>query len=137
MDTYNLENKLFKSNTYKDFDKTHGQDLKSITPSEFIKKIITYKKLHKPNVIKATNMSSSYAYELLNGIKKPSRDKMICFALALALTFNECQLMFKTCGYPPLYAKNKRDSIIIFCIHRKKGVISTNLLLDEYHQELI
>ena len=54
---------------------------------------------------------------------------MLCFGLQLSL--DDANDLFKVTGYPPLYAKDMRDNIIIYCLEKKQRVIDVNLLLAE------
>ena len=58
---------------------------------------------------------------------------MLCFGLAL--TVDEAQQLLKKSGYAPLYARDTRDSIIIFCIENRIGIVNTNIKLGEYSLE--
>lgn len=72
-------------------------------------------------------MSEVYGYQIFSGTRKaPSRDKILALLVAMELGYDEIQQFFKETGYPPLYAKSKRDSIVIFCINKKMSVEEIN-----------
>lgn len=79
----------------------------------------------------------NYGYQILNGTKKPGRNKVIALCLALKLSLEDTQRALTLAKEGILYPKNTRDSIIIFCINKKMSVLDTNALLDEKEQELL
>ena len=55
---------------------------------------------------------------------------MLCFGLSL--TVEESQQVLKKSGYAPLYARDTRDSIIIFSLLHNISVVKTNITLEDY-----
>ena len=89
--------------------------------------LLSEKGLVKADVIAKSEVSQVYAYQIFSGVKEaPNRDKVLSLLIAMELSLDEVQSFLKLAGYPFLYAKNKRDSIIIFCIQNRKSVIQTN-----------
>lgn len=97
------------------------------------------KGLSKAEVVKRSGIRREYCYELLRGVntKKPSRDKVIMLCFGLCLNVDECQQVLKKSGYAPLYARDTRDSIIIFSVNNGISVIKTNIKLEDYGLELL
>lgn len=95
------------------------------------------KGVSKADVARDSNIKREYCYELLRGDsgKKPSRDKVIMLCFGLKLSVDECQQVLKKCGYAPLYARDTRDSIIIFSVENRISVVKTNIKLAEYGLE--
>ena len=95
--------------------------------SEMLETLLTEKGLVKADVIAKSEVSQVYAYQIFSGVKEaPNRDKVLSLLIAMELSLDEVQNFLKLSGYPFLYAKNKRDSIIIFCIQNRKTVVETN-----------
>ncbi len=91
----------------------------------------------KGEVARLSGLDRFYVYEIYRGRKVPTADKIIALALALELTLEETQHFLMTASRPVLYAKKKRDSVIIFAINNKKTVVETNALLFEAGQPLL
>jgi transcriptional regulator with XRE-family HTH domain len=85
----------------------------------------------RSDIIAKSCIEKHYAYQIFNGAKIPSRDKMIMLCIAFGLDFERTSELFKVTGYPPLYARDLRDNIIIYCLENKLGVIKANLYLSE------
>lgn len=71
----------------------------------------------------------NYGYQILNGTKTPGRDKIIAICLSLRLTIEETQRTLALANTGALYARRKRDSILIFAIQKGLSVMDTNMLL--------
>ena len=93
--------------------------------------------LSKGDVVRGSTIKREYCYELLRGdvSKKPSRDKVIMLCFGLRLGVDECQQVLKKSGYAPLYARDARDSLIIFSVNNGISVVKTNIKLAEYGLE--
>ncbi len=107
------------------------------TLAEMLNFYRTNKGLSKAEVVRGSNIKREYCYELLRGdvAKKPSRDKVIMLCFGLQLSVDECQQVLKKSGYAPLYARDTRDSILIFSVAHHISVVKTNIKLAEYNLE--
>ena len=96
----------------------------NIDLSNFWKELINKSGMIKTDIINKSDFSYVYFYDVINGRKIPSRDKIIRLALALGLSLDECQTALKFCP------RIKRDSIIIHGINRKLSIyeVSDKLL---------
>lgn len=102
--------------------------------SDYLKIILKDKKMTPSDVIKRSRIERTYCYQILNGRKKPGRDKLIAIALALSLDLNETQRLLETAKESVLYAKSKRDSVLIYALNNKMSVLDTNFLLNQYKE---
>ena len=106
--------------------------------SEYLELLISEKKLRKSNVIKRSNLDKNYAYQIFNGNKeKPSRNKVIMLAFGMGLSVLETRKLLKVAGVSDLYARNPRDSIIIYCLNKGLSLIDANEYLNDYNLELL
>ena len=101
---------------------------------DIINYFMVKKKVEKKDVVKRSGLSRTYAYEIINGTTKHiSRDKVIMVCFGLGLNVDEAQQMLKKSGYAPLYARDTRDSIILFSLENKIPIIKTNFKLEEFN----
>jgi len=126
---------ISKSHDIDRFLDSHGCEFIEVNIAEYLNAIIKEKKLVKSNVVKASGLDRVYAYQILNGTRTPSRDKLILLAFGMKLNFEEIQKLLKYNGFAPLYPHNRRDSIIIFAIKEKVPVIELNILLDNKQEK--
>ena len=100
-------------------------------PGRALKSLIAESGMKKADIIAKSTIEQHYAYQIFEDKKRPSRDKMIMLCFGLQLSLDDANDLFKVTGYPPLYAKDMRDNIIIYCLEKKQRVIDVNLLLAE------
>jgi predicted transcriptional regulator len=105
--------------------------------SGVLNKLLIKKDLKKSEVVKGSNLHRSYVYEIFNGDKIPSRDKIIAIAFGMHLALEETQQLLKRCGHRELYSRDRRDSIIMFAINKEKSLIDCNILLSDSTEEII
>ena len=77
------------------------------------------------------------AYQIMDGSKRPGRDKIIAIAIACEMTLPECQRALEIAREGILYAKSRRDSLIIYSINKKMNIMELNVLLEEYGLPLL
>lgn len=114
----------------------HEEEFIQVSVSEYLTALIEQKNLVKSEIIKRSGIDRVYGYQILNGTRTPSRDKLIQLAFGMQLGFRETQRLLAYNGFAQLYAKNRRDSIIIFAIKEKKTVIELNILLDKNEEKI-
>ncbi|MEF9935340.1 MAG: hypothetical protein RSA01_08375 [Clostridium sp.] len=103
----------------------------------YIEDIISSNSLTKSQVIENSGLSRTYAYQILQGTKKPSRDKALCLFIACKMNLNQIQKGLTLTGNSSLYPKNPRDAVIIFAINKGVSIIDTNHLLDELNYSIL
>ncbi|MCI9078138.1 MAG: hypothetical protein HFH68_04300 [Lachnospiraceae bacterium] len=104
---------------------------------EYIRNILNSKGISSGLLIKNSGLDRTYTYQILSGAKKPSRDKVLAICFTLKLSFEEIQDLLKATGYPILYARISRDSIIIFALQHNITLTDTNELLFDFGYSLI
>lgn len=98
----------------------------------YLETLLLKKDVSKSELIKMTNLHRTYAYQIFNGQKKPSRSKIIQIALALQLDIRETNNLLSLSDNGSLYPKVRYDAIILYALEHKKSIIDTNLILDMY-----
>jgi len=74
-----------------------------------------------------SQIDNDYIYQIINGRRRPDRDKVIALCLAIGMTDRECIRCLERSNYGILYAKNKRDAVIIYAFRNQLSVLE----LDE------
>ncbi len=103
----------------------------------YIDNILCEKNLTKSELLKKANIEESYGYQLLRGDRKLPRDRVIQLSIAMGLTLVETNDFLKQAQHQPLYPKTKdnRDAVIMYCIQKKKNLIDTELILEEFNEK--
>ncbi len=100
-------------------------------------KLIEKSKLSKSDIINKSDIGYTYFYDILRGEKCPSRDKIVRLILAMQLELDDCQKALELYNWAPLYAKDKRDSAMIYAINNKLSVWSLDELLADNKLEML
>ena len=91
--------------------------------------------LEKAKVIQVSGISRTYAYQILQGEKNPSRDKILALALAAGMDLKNINQCLKLAGMNELYEKVRKDAIILFSLNKKLSILEINELLYEMGEE--
>lgn len=91
----------------------------------------------KAQIIKRTNLNRAYVYQIFEGRKTPSRDKLIAIAIGMQLDFDSIQDLLKYTCQRPLYARDTRDAAIIFSIQHGYTFHEMNNSLYEQNLKVI
>lgn len=105
--------------------------------AQYLNDIIEQKGFAKSKVFTRAEISDIYGYQLLSGVRKPSRDKLIQLCIGMELPLNEVQAALKFAGFAILYPKSKRDSVMIAGITENKSVFEINQLLFDHGEETL
>ena len=76
--TSNLEKELKHCTSLDSFLAQNQAELSTDALTTQILNLIASKGLTKSDVVKASNLNEVYAYQILSGTRRPSRDKLLC-----------------------------------------------------------
>lgn len=122
---------LENSKNLQDYVEDNFDDISNITFHEYLNQCLEKQEMTKAEIIDRANIQTNYGYQIFDGSKTPSRDKVLALCFAMELTVDESNRLLKLSDHSILYPRIKRDSIIIFAIEKKKNFMEANLLLDE------
>lgn len=94
--------------------------------SEIINELMDTRGVKRSDLIKQTNIYTRYGYEILSGIKKPSRDKVLLLSLALGISVIDTNHLLNASGNNELYPRSGRDSIIMFALNNNMSIMQCN-----------
>ena len=80
----------------------------------------------KADIIARSSLNRIYAYQILAGKRLPSRDKLLALSFGLKLSLDDTDRLLKYAGFSPLYARNKRDAVIISSLCNGESVFAVN-----------
>ncbi len=135
--TDELNHEIKSSTDIEDYLKNNSKHLIVHSLTEHLKSLLSDKGLTRAAVVRDCLMSRAYVYQIFSGKKTPSRDKIIALAFGLHLSENEVQTLLKISGNRALYARDERDSIILFSFMHNKTIFETNNLLFDHGFELL
>lgn len=107
--------------------------IKQTSLCQYLNTLLDEKNITKSQMIKLSGLDRTYAYQILSGNRKnPDRDKVLAICFSLKLSFEETQNLLKSTGYPILYARIKKDSILIFALQHKLTLADVNEILYDF-----
>lgn len=130
LSTLHTEKQLKDYTDYLDEHSSYG------TFHEYINDLIVNQRpsLSAASIIERAQIQRNYGYQILNGTRRPGRDKVLALSLALGLSLKETQRGLTLAGEPVLYSKNRRDAVLIFALQKQLSVSSTNELLFQLEE---
>ncbi|MBX9138363.1 MULTISPECIES: helix-turn-helix transcriptional regulator [unclassified Clostridium] len=109
----------------------------TLTFSKYLDSLRISKKIKKSTLIADSDISRTYCYQILNGVKNPSRDNVIKLCLACKLSIDETNRCLTLAKSNKLYSKDIRDSLIIYFINNNYSVIDANIKLDQFGLDIL
>lgn len=118
-------------------DNKESMDSQKNTFPVYIKELLYKKDLTQQRVFLDGDIPERYGYKLLSGEKRTrQRDVILRICYATGLTLEETQRALKKYGMPELYAKVKRDAMLMIIFNEHPGsVYDVNSILEENGME--
>lgn len=135
--TSTLLRQLFKAPNLNSFFENNEQAFLTPSFSEYLSRLCEERGVRRECVIRRSGIERAYGYQLFNGTRKPSRDKVLQIALALRLGVDETQKLLQIAEKSPLYPRIKRDAAVLFCLSHGRSVLETQVLLDDLGLRLL
>ena len=136
-DTAKIVEELGLCDDFKTFYDENKEYMASGTLSEMLTDLQKKKNLRKTDVIKRSELSEVYAYQIFSGQRRPERTKLLCLAVGMSLNLEETQTLLKCAGYAPLYVKLPFDSVVMYGICKQLSVIQINEILFDNDLETL
>ena len=105
------------------------------TIGEYIEALYQEKRKKDPHVLRRAGITRDYKSKLVNGVIHPSKQKLLCFAIAFELDLAATEKLLQKAGYSLSKENSVFDLIISFFI--EKGhyyAIDIDICLEEYGQ---
>ena len=83
---------------------------------DYLFQLLGEKGMKRSEVVRASGLNSTFVYDVFNGDSRLGRDKAIMLALGMGCTLRETQRLLRLDGVSELWAKNRRDAVIIWCV---------------------
>ncbi len=124
---------LRNKKSYDDFMKESSGSMSSQSLTAALESVLKANHIAKAEAISRSNLQRNYAYQIFNGQRIPSRDKLLMLCIGMRANPEQTSGLLRKIKASPLYAKDQRDSVILFGIMHGISVIDINILLYEHH----
>ena len=113
-DTSEIVKELGLSPDFQTFYNENKEYMVSDDLVQLLAELLHSKGLRKSQVIKNSELSEVYGYQIFSGLRMPARKKLLCLAVGMGLNIDEAQQLLKCAGYPQLYVKKPFASVVLF-----------------------
>ena len=115
----------------------NSKDFLSVPLNRYLKTLIDKKGITKAQMIRESGINRRFFYDILSGKRKPTRNYILRFVLVLKMPLKNVQWLLRATGYAQLYARDRRDSVIIYGINHQNNVKECNDMLEKIGFEKI
>lgn len=136
-DTDALQQELMSANNLDRFLSENDESFRSESAQDILKRLFDARNITKAALAKQSGMSEVYLHQVFSGRRNPSRNRMLCLCFGLGATLEETQNLLVHCRLAPLYARDKRDAIIIFGLTHDMTLFQTNDTLFNEQEETL
>ena len=133
--TEELLDELLSTSSIDDCLEAHDPHSPSL--AEYLRQLLAEKGLERSRVVRMANLNDTFGYQIFQGTRHPSRDKILQIAFAMALSLRETNRALMAGGASELYCKDRRDAIIIFCLDRGCSLQKVNEELYRFGEQTI
>ena len=133
--TEELLDELLSTSSIDDYLDRH--ESRAVSLAEYLQQLLAEKGLERSRVVRMANLNDTFGYQIFQGTRNPSRDKVLQIAFAMALTLRETNRALTAAGVSELYCKDRRDAIIIFCLDRGCSLQKVNEELYRFGEKTI
>ena len=121
---------IFKASALEDFVKTNEDALQLPTLPEYLDALCRQKKIMRAEIVRRAGIDRSFGFQIFQGVKNPSRDKVIQLAVGFELGYEETQVLIKIAQKAALYPRIKRDAAIIYCLNKHLSFTDVQAVLS-------
>ena len=108
------------------------------TFKEYFDDYVAENDLELPVVMRRSNIDKGYFYNIVNGDRKPQRDKVLCICIGAGMDVEHINRALRISKFSKLDPKNERDLRIKFAVKNGiNNVIDINIKLDEADLDIL
>ena len=104
---------------------------------QYLYRLMEERHLSPKEMISETGVHKSYFYAVLAGQRTPGKNIILRCALVLRCSLNETNRLLRLAGLSDLYARMRRDAVLIYAVEHKVSIQEANDLLEEAGEELL
>lgn len=106
--------------------------------SEYFNEYVGAHSLELPPILRKSTLDRGYFYNIVNGDKKPGRDKVLCICIGAGMDVKHLNRGLRIAKYSRLDPKDERDLRIRFAVQNgEDNVLNINIMLDENELEIL
>jgi hypothetical protein len=134
--TAELLSEIKQSTEIKTFLSENNADIENLSLTEYLNILLEKKQVSRSEAIKKAELNYTYGYQMINGTRKPTKDKLLQLCFGLGATPDEANRVLLIADAGGLYSKNRRDCIIIFALEKGLSLTQANEMLCELGEDM-
>ncbi len=132
-----LNKKLNEDISFTEFFEDNAKNFLDVPLCIYLKALIEERGFTKAGVIRGSGINRRFFFDILAGKRNPTRNYVLRILIALQIPLKDVQWLLRATGYAQLYARDRRDSLIIYCINHKINVNECNTMLKKINLDEI
>jgi hypothetical protein len=130
-----LLEELLSAPRVEDYLRRHALDTPTL--AEYLNQLLDESGLTRAEVLRRANMEQTLGWYAFKGQRGLGRDNALKLAFAFGLDVRRANRLLQAAGAKALYAKNRRDAILIHCLQHACTLQQTNYTLHEFGEECL
>nr|WP_226847333.1 helix-turn-helix transcriptional regulator [Bifidobacterium lemurum] len=110
-----LDRLLASSNVETYLEEEHVTDRKL---TDYLYEIMDERGLKRADVVRDSGLNPTVVYDIFSGKSRPGRDNAIMLSFGLNCSLRQTQRLLRLAGVSELWCKQRRDAILIWCVHQ-------------------
>lgn len=135
--TNKLNKKLKDDISLTEFFEQNAKEFLNVPLNRYIKALIDKKGYTRAKMVRESGINRRYFYDILSGKRNATRNYVLRILLVLETPLKNAQWLLRATGYAQLYARDQRDSVIIYCVNHQSSVKDCNTMLEKINCEPI
>ena len=128
--TDNMKLELMSTPDLNEFLRANRENFSDRTVCGLLRQMFARLDISKAELARRSDVSEVYLHQIFSGRRLPSRSRLLCLAIGMGATVEDTQRLLRRRGLAELYAKDRRDAIILH------GLLH-QMTLDEVNNHLI
>ena len=135
--TEKLVHEIKLSTDIEDYLTQNSDEMQLQSLTDALHSLLSEKEISRADAARGSLLDRAYVYQIFSGERSPSRDKLIALAFGLQLSDTQTQTILKLSCNRELYARDKRDALILFALQRKMTIMEAYDLLFTHSLSLL
>ena len=133
--TDDLQMELMTRADLQGFLQDNQAELVELNMAQALQALFTTRQMTKAALADEAHMSEVYLHQIFAGRRRLSRDRMMCILFALHASVEEAQTLLKRSGLAPLYARDRRDAVLLHGLAQKLDLYAVDAMLIQERLE--
>ena len=124
--TGDIERALAGAGSLEGFLRENEEEFTERGLQELLQRLFDRRGISKAALAQESGMSEIYLHQIFAGRRSPSRGRLISLGFGLGATLEETQELLRRASLARLYARRRRDAIIIYGLTHGLGLFEVN-----------